>query len=174
VAALVEHRYSGGTAREKLYTYLERQVAGAHTEELVGLLFAGAGSDPELGPRIVHRLLAGDPNFIFDPQTGMWALRASEVLKVPLDRGRYVVVDLETTGGRPGPGAIIEIGAYRMEGPRMTESFATLVRPRGLISPFVMRLTTITNEMVAGAPRFPGRRGDGRPQRTLRFRVPRF
>jgi DNA polymerase III subunit epsilon len=152
VAALVEHRYSGGTAREKLYTYLERQVAGAHTEELVGLLFAGAGSDPELGPRIVHRLLAGDPNFIFDPQTGMWALRASEVLKVPLDRGRYVVVDLETTGGRPGPGAIIEIGAYRMEGPRMTESFATLVRPRGLISPFVMRLTTITNEMVAGAP----------------------
>jgi DNA polymerase-3 subunit epsilon len=148
----LEYRYSGATAREKLYAYLARQVGGAHPEELVGLLFAGAGSDPELGPRIVHRLLAGDPNFVFDPQSGMWALRSSEPLKVPLDRGRYVVVDLETTGGRPGPGAIIEIGAYRMEGPRMTESFATLVRPRGSISPFVMRLTSITNEMVAGAP----------------------
>ena len=148
----LEHRHTGATAREKLFAYLERQVAGAHTDELVGLLFAGAGSDPELGPRIVHRLLAGDPNFVFDASSGMWALRASDVLKVPLDRGRYVVVDLETTGGRPGPGAITEIGAYRMEGPRMTESFATLVRPRGPISPFVTRLTSITNEMVADAP----------------------
>jgi len=148
----LEHRYSGATAREKLFAYLERQVAGAHTDELVGLLFAGAGSDPELGPRIVHRLLAGDPNFVFDASSGMWALRASDVLKVPLDRGRYVVVDLETTGGRPGPGAITEIGAYRMEGSRMTGSFATLVRPRGPISPCVTRLTSITNEMVADAP----------------------
>ncbi|HVA84478.1 MAG TPA: exonuclease domain-containing protein [Candidatus Binataceae bacterium] len=148
----IGHRYSGATAREKLYAYLERQVAGARTDELVGLLFAGAGSDPELGPRIVHRLLADDPNFVFDAATGMWALRASAALKVPLAQGRYVVVDLETTGGRPGPGAITEIGAYRMEGPRMTDSFATLVRPRGPISPFVTRLTSITNEMVADAP----------------------
>jgi DNA polymerase III subunit epsilon len=148
----IDHRYSGATAREKLYAYLERQPAGAHTAELVGLLFQGAGSDPELGPRIVHRLLADDPNFVFDVATGMWALRACEALKVPLERGRYVVVDLETIGGRPGPGTITEIGAYRMEGPRMTDSFATLVRPRGPISPFVTRLTSITNEMVADAP----------------------
>lgn len=148
----IDHRYSGATAREKLYAFLEREAAGAHTDELVGLLFQGAGSDPELGPRIVHRLLAGDPNFVFDAVSAMWTLRANDALKVPLEQGRYVVVDLETTGGRPGPGAITEIGAYRMEGPRMTESFATLVRPRGPIAPFVTRLTSITNEMVAGAP----------------------
>jgi len=147
-----EHRYRGANAREKLYAYLERQPAGAHTDELVGLLFAGAGADPELGPRIVHRLLAGDPNFVFDAASATWTLRANDALKVPLEQGRYVVVDLETTGGRLGPGAITEIGAWRMEGPRMTESFATLVRPRGPISPFVTRLTSITNAMVAGAP----------------------
>ena len=147
-----EHRYRGANAREKLYAYLERQPAGAHTDELVGLLFAGAGADPELGPRIVHRLLAGDPNFVFDAASATWTLRANDALKVPLGQGRYVVVDLETTGGRLGPGAITEIGAWRMEGPRMTESFATLVRPRGPISPFVTRLTSITNAMVAGAP----------------------
>lgn len=142
----------GAGAREKLYAYLERQPAGAHPEELVGLLFSGAGSDPELGPRLINRLLASDPNFVFDEANGTWSLRGAERLKVPLDQARYVVVDLETTGGRPGPGAIIEIGAYRMEGMRMTESFATLVRPRGRISPFVARLTSITNEMVALAP----------------------
>src|SRR5512146_763746 len=151
-ASGIEHRHGGATAREKLYAYLEQQAAGARTDELVGLLFAGAGSDLELGPRIVHRLLDADPNFVFDAASAMWTLRGNEGLKVPLDRGRYVVVDLETTGGRPGPGTITEIGAYRMEGQRMTESFATLVRPHGPISPFVTRLTSITNEMVADAP----------------------
>ncbi len=144
--------YSGANAREKLYAYLERQPAGAHTGELVGLLFQGAGSDPELGPRLVHRLLGADLNFVFDAATGVWSLRGAERLRVPLGQARYVVVDLETTGGRPGPGAILEIGAYRMEGVRMTESFATLVRPRARIPPFVTRLTSITDEMVAEAP----------------------
>jgi len=144
--------FSGASAREKLYTYLQRQPAGAHTGELVGLLFRGAGSDPELGPHIVHRLLGADPNFVFDAASDTWSLRGAEQLRVPLDQARYVVVDLETTGGRPGPGTIIEIGAYRMAGLRMTESFATLVRPRAPISPFVTRLTSITNEMVAEAP----------------------
>jgi DNA polymerase-3 subunit epsilon len=143
--------HSGASAREKLYAYLQRQVAGAHSTELAGLLLQGAGSDPELGPRLIHRLLAADPNFVFDAATGMWSLRTAERLRVPLDQARYVVVDLETTGGRPGPGTIIEIGAYRMEGLRMAESFATLVRPRGQIPPFVTRLTSITNAMVAEA-----------------------
>ena len=44
----------------------------------------------------------------------MWAVRASEALKVPLEHGRYVVVDLETTGGRIGPGAITEFGACQL------------------------------------------------------------
>lgn len=145
-------RHAGATVREKLYEFLERRPAGAHAEELVGLLFRGAGSDPELGPRLIHRLLASDSNFVLDAATGMWSLRESERLKIPLNRARYVVVDLETTGGRAGPGTIIDIGAYRMEGMKITESFATLVRPRGPIPPFITRLTSITNDMVADAP----------------------
>jgi len=148
----IEHRACGANAREKIYAYLERQPGGAYSEELVGLLFQGAGSDPELGPRLIHRLLDGDPNFVFDATRAMWTLRVNDALKVPLGEGRFVVVDLETTGGRPGPGAIIEIGAYRMEGLRMTGSFASLVRPRGPISPFVTRLTSISDVMVAEAP----------------------
>jgi hypothetical protein len=33
---------------------------------LVGLLFKGAGSDPELGARLIHGLIGGDRNFVFD------------------------------------------------------------------------------------------------------------
>lgn len=145
-------RYSGATAREKIHAYLERQAAGARTDEIVGLLFQGAGSDPELGPRLVHRLLGEDPNFVFDETAGTWSLKQAHRLKVPLEQGQYVVVDLETASGRPGPGAIIEIGAWRMEGPRMVESFAALVRPRVSIPRFVQRLTSISDQMVASAP----------------------
>ncbi len=63
------------------------------------------------------------------------------------------MVDLETTGGRAGPGTIIEIGAYRMVGKRLTETFSTLVRPQGGVVPrFITGLTSITTEMIREAP----------------------
>ena len=143
---------SGATARERIYSFLAARPAGASTDELMGLLFRGTGSDPELGPRILARLLGEDPHFRFEAATGFWSLVHNDRLKTPLDEARFVVVDLETTGGRPGPGAIIEIGAYRMAGRSIVESFQTLVRPRMPIAPFVTRLTSISNAMVADAP----------------------
>jgi DNA polymerase III subunit epsilon len=139
-------------AKEKLHSFLETRPAGADARELVGLLFKGAGSDPELGVRLIQGLLGGDPNFVFEAATRLWSLRGSATLRVPLDQARFVVVDLETTGGRAAPGSIIEIGAYRMEGRRIAESFQSLVRPRMRIPRFIVGLTSITDEMVAGAP----------------------
>ncbi len=136
-------------AKEKLYAFLESRSAGADAAELAALLFSGAGSDPELAPRIVRHLLGGDPNFAFDPLSGLWSVRKNDSLKIPIDEARYVVVDLETTGGPAAPGSIIEIGAYRMDGVRIADSFQTLIRPRMRIPRFVTALTSITNEMVA-------------------------
>ncbi len=62
-----------------------------------------------------------------------------------------MVVDLETTGDAPISG-IIEIGAVRVERGRLGERFVTLVDPGRPIHPFVVRLTGITDAMVAGAP----------------------
>ncbi|MGO9452643.1 MAG: exonuclease domain-containing protein [Candidatus Binataceae bacterium] len=140
------------TTKEKLCAFLESRPGGADAQELIGLLLSGTGSDPELAARIVRTLLAEDPNFIFDAATSQWSLRSRAGLRVPLDEAPFCVVDLETTGGRPGPGTIIEIGAYRMVGRRIAESFESLVRPRGGIPRFISGLTSITNEMVAEAP----------------------
>jgi DNA polymerase-3 subunit epsilon len=145
-------RMPHGTAKEKLHAFLEQRPAGADAAELVGLLFKGAGSDPELGARLIHGLIGGDPNFILDDHAGMWSLRQSIALRIPLSDAGFVVVDLETTGGRPSAGSIIEIGACRMEGQRITGTFETLVRPRMPIPRFISGLTSITNEMVRGAP----------------------
>jgi DNA polymerase-3 subunit epsilon len=140
------------TAREKLHAFLQMRPGGADSAELAGLLFRGVGSDPDLGPRLINGLIGADPNFQHDPASGLWSLRAAANLRVPLDDAPFVVVDLETTGGTVGPGTIIEIGAYRMRGRRIEKSFQSLIRPRVMASTFIMRLTSITNAMLADAP----------------------
>jgi DNA polymerase III subunit epsilon len=145
-------RLASGSAKEKLFSYLSAYPAGADPRELVTVLFSGAGSDPELGSRIIAGILAGDPNFMFDAVTGLWSLSRTSTLRVPLDQAEFVVVDLETASGRPAPGSIIEIGAYRMRGRQILEPFQNLVKPRIRIPRFVARLTSITEDMIASAP----------------------
>ena len=70
-----------------------------------------------------------------------------------LGAARYCVIDLETTGtGVWGEDEILEVGAVRLAGGDLGREFATLVRPRGRISPSAQRIHGITAEMVGEAP----------------------
>ncbi|MDP4960033.1 MAG: exonuclease domain-containing protein, partial [Mycobacterium sp.] len=77
---------------------------------------------------------------------------------MPLDETTFVVVDLETTGGRAkaaGDGscdAITEIGAVKVRGGEVIGEFATLVDPKRAIPPQIVELTGITTAMVRDAP----------------------
>ncbi|WP_349827750.1 DEDD exonuclease domain-containing protein [Brevibacterium litoralis] len=74
-------------------------------------------------------------------------------LGTPLNEVTFVVVDLETTGTRGDTSEITEIGAVRSRGGEVTGEFSTLVKPREQqVSPFVERLTGITNAMLVDAP----------------------
>lgn len=70
----------------------------------------------------------------------------------------FVVVDLETTGGRAQgteaatPDAITEIGAVKVCGGAVLGEFATLVDPQRSIPPQIVQLTGITTAMVRDAP----------------------
>ncbi len=60
---------------------------------------------------------------------------------------------METTGAAAGKGgAITEIGALKLVCGQVVDEFATLVNPEREIDPFVVRLTGITDRMVAEAP----------------------
>ncbi|CAG7421314.1 DEDD exonuclease domain-containing protein [Mycobacterium avium subsp. paratuberculosis] len=78
--------------------------------------------------------------------------------EVALRDTTFVVVDLETTGGRStsteetAPDAITEIGAVKVRGGVVLGEFATLVDPQRSIPPQIMRLTGITTAMVSDAP----------------------
>lgn len=67
---------------------------------------------------------------------------------------RFAVVDLETTGGPPSEESITEIALVLMCGSKIEGEWDSLLDPGNSITPFVQRLTGITDEMVRGKPSF--------------------
>ena len=68
-----------------------------------------------------------------------------------LERATYVVVDLETTGLRPGSSQICEIGAVRVQGLELGDVFETLVDPGTPLTPGASALTGLTDRQLRGA-----------------------
>ncbi len=66
----------------------------------------------------------------------------------------YVVVDVETTGGRGDDHRVTEIGAVKLRDGRIVGRFSTLLNPQRSIPPGITRLTGITPAMVEDAPYF--------------------
>lgn len=66
----------------------------------------------------------------------------------------FAIVDIETTGGSPQQSRITEIAVYLTDGVRQLDAYETLVNPEQPIPPFITKLTGISDEMVASAPRF--------------------
>ena len=64
----------------------------------------------------------------------------------------YVVFDLETTGLKPDTCEIIELGAVKISDGRVVDRFQTFVNDGELIPSNITALTSITNDMIEGAP----------------------
>jgi DNA polymerase-3 subunit epsilon len=69
-----------------------------------------------------------------------------------LEEATYVVVDLETTGLRPGSSQICEIGAVRVRGLELEEEFETLVDPGVPLGAVISALTGLNDRQLRGAP----------------------
>ncbi len=84
-------------------------------------------------------------------------LFADNALPDCLKNNVFVVFDLETTGLNSSPSAgnmdrIIEIGAYKIIGGAIKESFNTFVNPQRKLSAEIINLTGIDQQTVDGAP----------------------
>ncbi len=67
--------------------------------------------------------------------------------------GTFVAIDVETTGFDIKNAEIIDLGAVRVEGGIITDTFSTLVDPGFFIPDHIRELTGITNAMIVGSPR---------------------
>ena len=94
------------------------------------------------------KVIYGVEAYLVDDLTDI-AVRAGEQT---LD-DTYVVFDIETTGFSNVEDHIIEIGAVKVQGGEIVDSYSTFVNP-GVPIPFeITNLTSITDEMVMGSPK---------------------
>ena len=71
------------------------------------------------------------------------------------DRGleeEYIAFDLETTGLDKRTDQIIEIGAVLIRGGQVADTFSSFAQPGHPLSAKTVSLTSITDEMLLGAP----------------------
>lgn len=66
----------------------------------------------------------------------------------------YAVVDVETTGGSYQKARLTEVAIYLFDGEKIIREFTTLINPEQPIPFMITKLTGITDEMVANAPKF--------------------
>jgi DNA polymerase III epsilon subunit family exonuclease len=125
----------------------------ANASQIVDAVFKVSHIDEELAGLLVGDLVKDDRRFkIIDGK--IIELQKHDCESRTLSELEFVVVDIEATGAKMPPNRIIELGAYRIKGRKIIDSFLTLVNPEISIPRFVIALTGITNEMVKQAPLF--------------------
>lgn len=146
--------------RQKLHDYLIQRPGGASSAELLDLLFspglgsgAQSGHKLDLGSRFLHAALGADPHFSYDPATDRWYATIHTTLREPIHRATFVVIDVETTGLKPGLAAITEVAAVRIDKGLPSAEFHTLVNPGRRVPAAIAQLTGITDDMVRNQPR---------------------
>lgn len=144
---------SDSTLVQETIDLLRLRGGRANASQIVDAVFKVSHIDEDLAGLLVGDLVKDDRRFKFvDSRT--IELQAHDFESHLLDELDYVVVDVEATGAKLPPNRIIELGAYRISGRKIVDSFLTLVNPEISIPRFVMTLTGINNEMVKEAPLF--------------------
>jgi ATP-dependent DNA helicase DinG len=77
-----------------------------------------------------------------------------------INLGRWAVIDIETSGINPHHDSIIDLGFLQFDGCELIKEHSTLVRCEERLSPFITKLTGITNKMIRKAPMWEEVRND--------------
>jgi DNA polymerase III subunit epsilon len=140
-------------AADRLVELVEEQRGPVLAEDAARRLFA-----LRQAPVALARTLLAD---VVETDTRLaWSGDAVALAEPPgatllLEDATYVVVDLETTGLRPGESGICEIGAVRLRGFDVEAEFQTLVDPGLPIAAGASAVTGLRTEQLRGAPRPP-------------------
>ena len=137
-------------AADRLVELVEERRGPVLAEEAARRLFALRSAPVALARSLLTDVVETDARLAWNGDAV--ALAAPLGADLLLERAAYVVVDLETTGLRPGTSQICEIGAVRVRGLELEEEFQTLVNPGMPLGAGVSELTGLSNRQLRGAP----------------------
>jgi DNA polymerase-3 subunit epsilon len=137
-------------AADRLVELVEEQRGPVLAEDAARSLFALRQAPVALARSLLADVVETDARLAWNGDAV--ALAEPPGAALLLEDATYVVVDLETTGLRPGSSGICEIGAVRLRGFEVEAEFETLVDPGLPIAAGASALTGLRNEHLRGAP----------------------
>lgn len=144
--------HPGGTLAEKA---LALMASGPLDADAIATRVLGLPGAPlAVAERLAAALLGADPR-VRQQADGRWALVVAAQGSPLLEECAFAVVDVETTGMRPGEDdRITEIAVVVVQGTRRELVFDSLVNPGRPIPQRISELTGISDALVREAPGF--------------------
>ena len=140
-------------AADRLVELVEERRGPIAADEAARRLFALRSAPIGLARSLLGEVVSEDARLAW--RGDCVALAEPLGADVPLELATYVVVDLETTGLRPGTARICEIGAVRVRELELADEFHTLVDPGVPLGPAISALTGLRDTQLRGAPHAP-------------------
>src|SRR5947208_4199459 len=137
-------------AADRLVELVEERRGPVYVEEAARRLFALRHAPVGMARSLLDDVVGEDARLAW--RGDAVGLADPPGTELALDRATFVVVDLETTGLRPGSSRICEIGAVRVRELELQEEFDLLVDPGIPIGPVVSALTGLQDADLRGAP----------------------
>jgi len=138
-------------AADRLVELVEERRGPVVADEAARRLFALRTAPIGLARSLLEEVVEADARLAWrGDAVGLAQPLGADIL---LEDATYVVVDLETTGLRPGSSQICEIGAVRVRGLELEEEFETLVDPGVPLGAVISALTGLDDRKLRGAPR---------------------
>ena len=137
-------------AADRLVELVEERRGPVLAEEAARRLFALRSAPVALARSLLTDVVEADARLAWNGDSVTLARAPGTDLL--LEQATYIVVDLETTGLRPGASQICEIGAVRVRSLELDGEFQTLVDPGMPLGPGVSALTGLSNRQLRGAP----------------------
>src|SRR5439155_13229468 len=137
-------------AADRLVELVEERRGPVYAEEAARRLFALRHAPMGLARSLLDEVIGEDSRLAWrGDAVGLAEPPGGDLL---LEDATFVVVDLETTGLRPGGSRICEIGSVRVRGFELQEEFELLVDPGVPLGPAVSALTGLHDAELAGQP----------------------
>jgi DNA polymerase-3 subunit epsilon len=137
-------------AADRLVELVEERRGPVVADEAARRLFALRQAPVALARSLLADVVEADARLAWNGDAvGLARPLGADLL---LEEASYVVVDLETTGLRPGSSQICEIGAVLVQGFEIVDEFETLVDPRVPLGATISALTGLTDRQLRGAP----------------------